>query len=132
MVRKVIVIDGYDKHFVLFAKGHYGAIDDNFDERMRVMVGYFTAVDEKKIPMSTVYYLVSKTFVNLCITQPPTFASSFLAGIFSYSDHPTITRSCIVRQMLGALATLRFFDDEENVILEIGKPDPKLKQLLDW
>lgn len=132
MVRNVIILDGYDKHFVLFAKGHYGAISGDFDKRMRVIVGYLTAIDEKKIHISHIYHLVSKTFVNLCITQPPTSTISFLAGIFSRSNHSAITESAVVREMLSALAILRIFDDENNVILKIGKPDPKLKQLLDW
>lgn len=132
MARKALVLVGYDKHFVLFAKGHYGAINDDFDERMRVIVGYLDTVAKENIPMSTVYYLVSKTFVNLCTIQPPAFARSFLASIFSYSDSTTITKSYMVRKMLGSIATLRIYDDAENVILEIGEPDPQLKQLLDW
>lgn len=136
MVRKVLVLDGYDKHFVLFAKGHYyGYLEKRFDhleDRLRVIVGYVGALDKNKVTIHDVYDLVLETFMKLCVAQyPEQRVRLFLRNIFSRSNSGTITKLDVIREMLGTFSVL-IVSNEDGVILEIGEPDPKLKQLLDW
>lgn len=130
MVKNVIVLDGYDKHFVLFVKGYYGRVG-GFEDKLPIVVGYLCGIAKEKITINDVYELVSETFVKLCVAHPEHCMKLFLKNIFSHSGS-VINKFDVIKEMLDSLSALRIYDDGGNIILKIGKPDPKLKQLLDW
>lgn len=143
MIQEKLVLDGYDQHFVLFAKGHYGgrgwsAGEKDMMEKLRVIVGHVSAMDEKYVTMSDVYELVSGTFIKLCVTRRPNRIKPFLRNIFSRANNAThllylhksaaITPVDVIREMLEEIAVLRISDDD--FVLDMGAPDPKLAELL--
>lgn len=108
-----------ERHILLYAKGWYKRT--NLLKDLTKIVEHITGlIYVGKIPRSAIWYWVTKVFIDLV---PECQRNDFWQRELFQWNELTITREIVIKKILGELSTVPCLDDNENVILDIGKPD---------
>lgn len=123
MINKVSKDDlGRFRHFILYAKGHYGNIYDNYMQKLKAIHAYSTGISYSQSNIGDLK-LILLNILQDCYQEPTL--------IRKLRKMTLLNKERFLKQCISDLATLRTKKDGETYI-ELGEINPKLKGILGY
>lgn len=113
---------GRFRHFILYAKGHYGNIYENYIQKLKAILAYSTGGSYKKASIGNLKTVLSDILQD-CYQERTL--------ICKLRNMTLLNKERFLKQCISKLDTLRTKKDGETYI-ELGEINPKLKETLDY
>ena len=125
---KKIVLDGFESHFTLLAKGHYPGFEVSIDN-LKIIIGELVSLKLEHVVLGDVYDLVVNCFTVFADFEPKKLKTFFTDILAPRLDHlfvkknytPVMTKADLISAMLSFVAVSKIIRDDGTEI-DIGKP----------